>query len=170
MSWCKKVGKVDPKKITAMNILSATIEDAVAIFDLQQRAYQTEAAIYDDYAIRPLVETLDELRDQFRCKHFLKAVEDDRIVGSVRAYQKEETCYVERLIVYPEYCNRGIGTALLRQIEAAFPEADRFELFTGHKSEGNIRLYERLGYRPFRREIVSETLTMVFLEKNVAAT
>ena len=151
-----------------MNMLSATIEDVAAIFDLQRLAYQTEAAIYDDFAIPPLVETLDQLRDQFHSKRILKAMEDGRIVGSVRAFQKDATCYVERLIVDPEHRNRGIGTALLRQIEAAYPAAARFELFTGHKSVNNLRLYERLGYCPFRRQPVNEKLTMVYLEKVVA--
>ena len=152
-----------------MNISTATIEDASAIFDLQRRAYQTEAAIYNDFSIPPLVETIEQLRDQFHSKCFLKATEDGRIVGSVRAFQNAETCHVERLIVDLDYRKRGIATALLRQIEAAHPAAHRFELYTGHKSVNNIRLYERLGYRPFRQEIVNGRLTMVFLEKSVVA-
>lgn len=153
-----------------MNILPTTIDDAAAIFDLQRLAYQTEAAIYNDFSIPPLVETLDQLRRQFHFKCILKAMEDGRIAGSVRGFQKDATCYVERLIVDLEYRNRGIGTALLRQIEAAHPTAHRFELFTGHKSVDNLRLYERLDYRPFREQPVSEKLTLVFLEKVVAAT
>jgi len=81
--------------------------------------------------------------------------------------QKDATCYVERLIVDPPYRRRGIGTALLREIEAAHPAARRFELFTGHRSVNNLRLYERLGYRPFRQEVVNDRLTMVFLEKPI---
>jgi ribosomal protein S18 acetylase RimI-like enzyme len=153
--------------MTMMILSPATEEDAAAIFDLQQCAYQTEAAIYDDYSIPPLVETLDKLRDQFRIKRFLKAAQDDRIVGSVRAFQNEGTCYVERLIVHPDYRKQGIGTALLQHIEAAHPTAARFELFTGHKSLSNIRLYEQLGYRLFRRQPINDRLTMVFLEKLV---
>ncbi|MGW8256382.1 MAG: GNAT family N-acetyltransferase [Thermoguttaceae bacterium] len=148
-----------------MNILQATIDDAAAIFDLQRCAYQTEAVIYDDFTIPPLVETLDELQDQFRFKQFLKAMQAERIVGSVRSLCKEETCYIERLIVHPDCRNRSIGTALLRQVEADHPAAGRFELFTGQKSVNNLRLYESLGYRPFREQIINEKLTMVFLEK-----
>ena len=58
-----------------MNLSPATLEDAAAIWDLQRSAYQTEAAIYDDFTIPPLVETLDQLQDQFRWKRFLKATE-----------------------------------------------------------------------------------------------
>ena len=48
---------------------------------------------------------------------------------------------------------------------AAFLSARRFELFTGHKSAGNIRLYERIGYRTYRKEQVHERLSLVFMEK-----
>ena len=46
-----------------------------------------------------------------------------------------------------------------------FPDAAKFELFTGSKSEGNIRLYERLGYRSSRGERVSASLSLVSFEK-----
>jgi len=38
-------------------------------------------------------------------------------------------------------------------------------LFTGHLSEGNLRLYRRLGYAEFRRERVSDHLVLVHLRK-----
>ncbi len=154
--------------LTSMHISLATIDDAAAILDLQHRAYQSEAAIYDDFSLPPLLETLAQLRDQFPDKCFLKATEDDHIVGSVRGFHTASTCHVERLIVDPEYRKRGIGTALLQQIEVAHLSATRFELFTGHKSVNNIRLYQRRGYRPFRREVVSQKVTLVFLEKTAA--
>lgn len=121
--------------------------------------------MYDDYTLPPLCETLDELTARFADRRFLTAVDGERIVGSVRAFQEGETCFLERLIVHPDYRRQGIGTDLLRRVEAAFPDARRFELFTGHKSASNIRLYERLGYRQFRQEPVSEKVTLVFLEK-----
>ena len=71
------------------------------------------------------------------------------------------------MIVHPEYRRRGIGTALLNRIETLFPTARRFELFTGHKSEKNIRLYERVGYRAFRQERVNEKVSLVFMEKTI---
>lgn len=33
---------------------------------------------------------------------------------------------------------RGIGRALMQQIERHFPPAERFELFTGHRSPVNL--------------------------------
>src|SRR5208282_2459862 len=146
-------------------IIQARFEDAATILELQKLAYRSEAAIYDDYSIPPLTQTLQNLQSEFDAKTFLKAVIGDRIVGSVRCYQMNRTCYVERLIVHPDFQRRGVGTKLLNRIEELFPTANRFELLTGHRSESNIQLYSRLGYRIFKRESVTERLIFVYMEK-----
>jgi hypothetical protein len=51
-------------------------------------------------------------------------------------------------------------------IESCFEWAQRFELFTGHKSDRNSHLYERLGYQLFKSEQIAETLSIVFMEKH----
>ena len=150
-----------------MEIRNASIEDAETILALQRLAYQSEAAIYDDFKLRPLTETLEDIKGRFQDRRFLKAIEDGQIVGSIRAYQDGVVCHVERLVVHPDYQRRGIGMALLNVIETCFPAALRFELFTGHKSENNLRLYERAGYRAVRQEQVSEKLSLIVMEKTV---
>jgi GNAT superfamily N-acetyltransferase len=148
-----------------LRVERATVEDAQEILALQKLAYQSEAAIYDEYGIPPLTQTLEEMRADFECQVYLKAVLEHRIVGSVRAYERERTCYVGRLIVHPDSQNQGTGTLLMQEIEAIFARARRFELFTGHRSERNLYLYHKLGYRPFRSEVVSDALTLVYLGK-----
>ena len=43
-------------------ILRADLADAAAILELQKRAYQQEAALYDDWTIPPLTQTPDQGR------------------------------------------------------------------------------------------------------------
>ena len=42
-------------------------------------------------------------------------------------------------------------------------------LFTGHLSEGNLRLYRRLGYAETHRERVADHLTLVHMRKPLVA-
>lgn len=146
-------------------ISHADITDAAAILELQKLAYESEARLYGDWRIPPLTQTLDDIRGEFDAKTFLKATVGSLLVGSVRASYKEGTCEIGRLIVHPEYQRQSIGTRLMRAIEAIFHQVKRFELFTGDRSAGNIRLYERLGYRVVRSERLSATVTLVFMEK-----
>jgi GNAT superfamily N-acetyltransferase len=149
-----------------MIVEQANVEDVEEILALQKLAYQSEAAIYNDYTIPPLTQTLEEIEADFAKQVFLKVVVDGRIVGSVRAHVREGTCFVGRLIVHPDFQNRGIGTMLLNGIEEVFYDAERFELFTGSRSEKNLYLYQKLGYQMFRGEELTDKVSLAFLEKN----
>jgi ribosomal protein S18 acetylase RimI-like enzyme len=148
-------------------IEQASVGDAEEILELQKLAYRDEAAIYDDYSIPPLKQTLGQIRDDFAGQTFLKATLKEVIVGSVRAFAREGTCYIGRLIVHPDCRNRGIGTRLMYEIEGRFNGADRYELFTGEKSERNLYLYRKLGYAPCKRHRLTDKVTLVYLEKTV---
>lgn len=43
--------------------------------------------------------------------------------------------------------------------------ADHFEIFTGHLSEGNIRLYEREGFATTGHNEILPGITLVFMTK-----
>ncbi len=146
-------------------ISEAAVADAAVILALQRLAFESEARLHDDWTIPPLTQTLDGLVADFADRVFLKAEANGRIVGAVRAMQVEDTCFVERLIVHPDAQGRGIGGKLLGHIEARFPTARRYELFTGHRSAGNLAFDARRGDRPFREQPVNERLRLVFMEK-----
>ncbi len=144
----------------------ANSKSAEEILTLQKTAYISEAEIIDDFTIPPLHQKYEEILKEFDKQHFLKVVINNEIVGSVRAYLENDTCYIGKLIVHPDFQNMGIGTKLLNTAEKEFTNAKRFELFTGEKSEKNLYLYKKNEYIHFRNLKVSEKLTLVFLEKS----
>lgn len=150
-----------------MEVEKATISDAEEILSLQKLAYQSEAEIYNDFNIPPLVQTLEEIKKDFGIQFLLKAVMDEKIIASVRAHTKEGTCYIGRLIVHPDFQNQGIGTKLMVEIEKIFSTCQRFELFTGARSERNLYLYQKLGYKIFKMAKITDQTMIVYLEKKV---
>ncbi len=148
-----------------MIIERARASDLEEILELQKLAFKSEAEIYDDFNIAPRVQTLEDIKADFRRQIFLKATIDREIIGSVRAYAKEDTCFVGRLIVHPDVRNQGIGTKLMNEIEGLFKTCRRFELFTGHKSEKNIHIYQKLGYKTFKTEKITDNINFIYMEK-----
>lgn len=150
-----------------MRIERADVADAEEILSLIKRAFTSVGEQYGDPKLPPLTETLDSHRTRYEDHVVLKATRDGRIVGSVQGVMSGETCLVERLVVDPAHQGRGIGRALALEIENRFPQARRFELFTGHASAETLGLYESIGYRKCRTQPVHDRLTLVYLEKVV---
>lgn len=148
-----------------MRILKAQSTDLVEILALQKICYLQEAAIYNDYTISPLHQTLASIETAFKQQTFLKLVVDGRIIGSIRGYLDKNVCKIERLIVHPNFQNKGIGKQFMKAIEKEFPTAHRFELFTGFKSVKNLAFYQKLGYLETQRKHINPKLTLVYLTK-----
>ena len=155
----------DGKRLETVAIRVATADDAAEILALQRRAYESEARAYNDWSIPPLMQTLDSMLEDIQTITVIKAMKGPSIVGSVRGKLCDQTCLVGRLIVEPALQGQGIGSALLQAIEQSFPEATDFELFTGDKSEGNIRLYSRHGSQIAGTKILSERVSIVVMNK-----
>ena len=147
-------------------IKKAQKEDLEKILELQYLAYQSEAKLFGNMDIPPLKQTIEEVYNEFQKGTILKALDDiGVIIGSVRAYQENGTVYIGKLMVHPKMQKKGIGTKLLLEIENVYPN-QRYELFTSTKSINNIRLYEKLGYKIFKEEAVSQDLIFVYMRKD----
>jgi len=151
-----------------MLIEFATGDDAEEILALQKLAYLSEAILYDDFTIDPITQKLEEIQLDIKKLVYLKTEIHGKIIGSVRGYLQDMTCFVGRLIVHPDYQNQGIGTKLMQAIEEHFLEARRFELFTGDKSKRTITLYKNLGYCIFKNEQLTDRVRLVYLNKLIA--
>jgi len=148
-----------------IKIEKARLEDLAAILRLQYAAYQSEAALNNDFTIQPLQQTLEKLTGEFHDGVILKAVEGGEIIGSVRARAEGDTVYIGKLMVRPDRQGKGLGKRLLAAMEENL-HRERFELFTSSKSERNLRLYEKAGYKRLREERSGAGLTLVYMEKS----
>lgn len=148
-----------------VKILKADRDDLKLILALQYLAYQSEAVLLNNLLIPPLTQTLEDVNQEYESGIFLKALDCmGTLIGSVRAYTRDGTAHIGKLIVHPEFQGRGIGTQLLNAIERNC-SAIRYELFTSQLSARNLKLYETLGYKRFQERVVAPELVFIYLEK-----
>jgi catechol 2,3-dioxygenase-like lactoylglutathione lyase family enzyme/N-acetylglutamate synthase-like GNAT family acetyltransferase len=147
-------------------VIPAEEKDLKQILYLQKCCYLAEAEIYNEYNIPPITQTYDGIQNDFKNQTILKLEYKGQIIGSMRAYLESGTCYIGRIIVEPGFQNMGFGKLLLTSIESKFNKANRFELFTGNRSERNLYLYKKCGYNEFKKE-THDNLIFTFLEKRI---
>jgi Acetyltransferases len=149
-------------------ITRATKKDLSIILDIQRKAFLEVAKTFNLQSMPQIEQTLESLTAEFKNHTILKASIVNTVVGSVRAYAEKDTCYISRLIVLPEYQNRGIGKALMSEIENQFKNiVKRYELFTGSRDQRNQHLYNQLGYKSFKTEKHNDQISFVYMEKSV---
>jgi ribosomal protein S18 acetylase RimI-like enzyme len=147
-------------------IQKAFKKDLSEILNIQKIVFTEVAIKYNVKNLPQLKQTLEDIENEFIYYVFLKALIRNKIVGSVRAYADKKTCYLNKLIVLPDYQNKGIGTKLMNEIEKQFiDKINRYELFTGSRDTKNRYLYEKLGYTTFKEEKYNDEITFIYMEK-----
>jgi ribosomal protein S18 acetylase RimI-like enzyme len=149
-----------------MDITLAEINDAQKILDLQVQSYSYVTDLYCVESVDPLTQTLESMKKDITNQTVLKLADhSNRIIGSVRAYEKNKVCHIGRIMVHPDFQGKGYGSRLIHAIEAEFPQVKYYSLFTGDKQIDNIRLYQRLGYSIYKEEAYSDTIVVVYMKK-----
>ncbi|MEU3173660.1 MULTISPECIES: GNAT family N-acetyltransferase [unclassified Streptomyces] len=153
----------------SVTISAATEQDAEQIFRLQYLCFQSEAALYGNYRIAPLVQSLDSVREEVTNDLVFVARLGDEIVGSVHGRSTEDAAAaIGKLCVHPRLQGHGIGARLLRAAESALADergVRMFRLQAGHRSESNLQLYSRVGYQRVGTSRGTDGVPMIVLEK-----
>lgn len=150
-----------------MEIRKALISDLEEILVVQKLAFQSEAVLYNNSNIDPMVECIENLKKEFpdSNKKIFVAIKGSRIIGSIRTKTKGQICQIQKLSVHPYFQHKGVGKSLVKHAECSQINCKKFELFTGEKSEQNIRFYNKLGYAITNTELYPDGVHMVYMEK-----
>jgi len=147
-----------------INILKAQKEDLKDILQVQYAAFHSEGILHNNFKIQPLTQTLDEVIEEFNKGVILKAVEDSKIIGSIRAQKHGNIIHIAKLVVHPERQGNGLGKRLLAAVENEFPNC-KFELYTSCMNSRNLHIYESSGYTRFKEEIGDAGLRFAYFQK-----
>lgn len=150
-----------------MKIEKALFDDLPEIVALQKLAFYKVGVYYRNFRLRQLVATLAEFEQTYTEYLYLKATEGDRIVGSARAKDMRDGVYkIENVIVHPGHQRKGIGKRLVIEIMEQNPEANKYELYTGKYTPGNVKFYEGLGFTVVKEIVATgDTPLLVRMEK-----
>lgn len=122
-------------------------DDAAEVLVLQRCCWVSEAILNDTLAIPALHEDLDTVRAWIAEQYVWILRRAGRLVAGVRARHQDDRWEIGRLMVAPDLAGRGVGRWLLEHAEAQAPaDVTSIDLFTGGRSERNLRLYRRAGY------------------------
>lgn len=147
-------------------IRRATRDESEGVAAIVRAAFQTVAnEIGMD--IPPVHECAEDARATFDAGDatIVAQASDGALIGTVRGETMSPgSVMVRRLAVLPANRGAGVARALMCALEDAYPDAERFELFTGANASGPLALYASLGYQPMEqpRDAVE---WLVYLEK-----
>lgn len=152
-----------------VSIHPAGADDAAVIHAIQMRAFAEEGRLSDDLKIPPLVEPISAIELHIRTQTVLIAREKERAIGAARGLVDGVVCTIRGVIVEPACQGRGIGASLLRAVELAHPDVERFELTTNTLVPGNVAFYERRGYKVTELTNYSEKIVLAQMSKPAGA-
>jgi GNAT superfamily N-acetyltransferase len=142
-----------------------TAADVAELVVLQRCCWVSEAVANRTVDIPPLHESHADVAEWIGRWDTIGIRLHGRLVAAVRARLEGTEWEIGRLMVAPDLAGRGIGSRLLRVMEERAPAAGTaFTLFTGAKSDRNISVYERAGYR-----VRAEADGLVFMTKLAGA-
>jgi tRNA (guanine37-N1)-methyltransferase len=129
-------------------VRTATPSDAGELLTLQLACWVHEAQANGTLDIPPLREDLAAVQAWIGTWTTFVVRSGTRLVAAVRGRLEGDTWEVGRLMVAPDLRGRGLGRWLLGHVESAAPaEAGRVSLVTGARSEANLRMCKKAGYR-----------------------
>lgn len=142
-------------------------KDIRELFDLQLRAFESEAEMIGSRNVPALMESFEENCADFKnWEVLIKRDEFGRIIGAVRYREVGDHVEIGRVMVAPEHRNRGEAIGLMTAVEE-LTQAKVFELYTCTKSYININLYEKLGYRTYKEEQGDRDLSFAYMRKTI---
>jgi N-acetylglutamate synthase-like GNAT family acetyltransferase len=150
--------------IENIKISKAALSDLDSVLQLQRMVFFSEDEKPNDKSTST-VQSRDSVKSEFENFLFLKAESGKDIVGCVKAREKGEFCWIEKLAVAPQFQKMGIGSSLMAEVEKAFPDTRLYLLCAGTRPPENLDFYKSLGYK--KRDLSKDGKTQSIFVKQV---
>lgn len=143
----------------------AGINDLPELLVLQKKAFKPVADKLGWAEIPQMTDTLENCIAEFGKETILKMLSDDnRIIGSVRGYVEDNSLYIGRLMIDPDYQGKGLGRKLQRELESMF-QFHREWLCSYINDTATYNFYERDGFVEYDIYEVGNGVMAAHMEK-----
>lgn len=145
-------------------------EELETLLKMQVEAFAELLEKYKDYDMSPAAESLDKIVARFEqpwtTYYFIMA--DEECVGAIRIVDKKDTSRkrISPIFIMKEYRNKGYASKAILEAERIYG-SEHWCLDTILQEEGNLHLYEKMGYhRTGRIDRINERMDIVYYEKD----
>ena len=154
----------------SVNLQKVTREDIETVWKMQLEAFADLLEKYQDYDTSPGAEEFEKVLARFEqpwtTYYFIQT--EGKNVGAIRVIDKKDGSRkrISPLWIMKEFRNKGYAQQAIEAVEKIYG-SDNWSLDTILQEEGNIHLYEKVGYhRTGQVENINEKMDIVFFEKN----
>ena len=154
----------------SVELRKAEKEDMHKLWEMQVAAFQGLLDKYHDYDMSPATESYERVLQKydFDGTTYYFIVADGLDVGGIRVIDKKDGSRkrISPLWIMPEFRNKGYAQQAMLAAEQLYG-SDNWSLDTILQEEGNIHLYEKLGYkRTGKIDKISDIMDIIYFEKN----
>ena len=145
-------------------------DDIETVWKRQLEAFSELLQKYQDYDISPGAESIEKVKARFEqpWTTYYFIVAGDENVGVIRVVDKKDGSRkrISPIWIMQEHRNKGYAQAAIAAVEQIHG-SENWCLDTILQEEGNLHLYEKMGYRQTGQiEKINDLMDIVFYEKN----
>ena len=162
--------RVYAKKFVRVKLEPVLWEELETVWQMQKEAFRGLYEKYHDDDLSPATEPFEKIVERYEqpeTTYYFITAEGQR-VGVIRVIDKKDGSRkrISPLWIMPEYRGKCYAQKAIRAAEKIYG-ADNWCLDTILQEEGNIHLYEKMGYRRTGRiEHIKDGMDIVFYEKD----
>ena len=154
----------------SIRLQKANRDDMHELWEMQVDAFKGLLDKYQDYDMSPAAESYERILQKydFTGTTYFFIVADGIKVGGIRVIDKKDGSRkrISPIWIMPEFRNKGYAQQAILEAEKIYGD-DNWSLDTILQEEGNLDLYEKLGYkRTGKTEKISDLMDIVYFEKN----
>ena len=153
-----------------IELLKATEYDIKEIWEMQVEAFKSLLEKYQDYDMSPATESYENVLNKYKqpWTSYYFITRNNEKVGAVRVMDKKDGSRkrITPIWIMPNFRNQGLAQLAMREVEKLY-DSHHWQLDTILQEQGNIYLYEKLGYkRTGEIENIKDGMDIVYFHKD----